>query len=71
MEVSIFQVFEQKWLWGRALVQLLQRVLITFSILFLQPFYYSVPNSDPQIKTVFYSLILKAQITDISYPYVL
>lgn len=50
---------------------LFQRVLITFPLLSLLPFYYSVSNSDPQIKTVFYSLVLKPQIADINYQDVL
>lgn len=58
---------EQKWLWGRALVQLIQRVLITFPILSLLPFYYSVPNSDPKIKTYLSILQLDAEVSDHRY----
>lgn len=71
MEVSIFQVFGAEMAMGEALVQLFQRVLITFPLISPLPFCYSVPNSDPQIKMVFYSLVLKPQIADINYQDVL
>lgn len=71
MEVSIFQVFGADMAMGEALVRLFQRVLITFPLLSPLPFYDSVPNSDPQIKAVFYSLVLKPQIADINYQDVL
>jgi len=46
MEVSVFQVFGAEMAVGEALVQLFQKVLITFPLLSLLPFYYDVPNSD-------------------------
>lgn len=67
MEVSIFQVFGAEMAMGEALVQLFQRVLIAFPLLSPFPFCYSVPNRDPQIKPVFYSLVPKPQIADVNY----
>lgn len=71
MEVSIFQVFGAEMAMREALVQLFQRVLITFPLLSPFTFYYSVPNSNPHVKTAFYSLVLKPQIADINYQDVL
>lgn len=67
MELSIFQVFGAEMAMGEALVQFFQILPITFPFLSPLLFYYSVPNSGLQIKTVFCRLVLKPQIADINY----
>lgn len=67
MEVSIFQVFGAAMAMGEAMVPPFQGIFISFLLLFLLPSYYSIPDSDPRLNTVFYRLVLKPQIANVNY----